>query len=378
MEKDVPVGDIVVDMPISEALVRSKMKMLAEDGLVQPLTIWEQGMRVIDGFHRLEAAKRLGWSTIRCHLVDVSEEKFWSARIDSAKQHAEIEKPRLLAWIRECWKSSPVSGAEEMAETLWRLRKRMPSDICFYPGPLVYPKFHLASDDEEVLQWFNAKAERWQMTAFDVFDAVISEFGGTGARNPDADTINDIAIKRNLSIAEAGRLHSEIGPRPIGNRRRDAPELAVERFVDEGMPSGKFAQFVDAAKDDIHNQEVEAANKERREREAREQCRWDSEKGVLDMCEQVQDSLARRCEALETWISERADVVAATSAGKQIIAEHVKTLSEFSEKAWPHAIPSAQLIALVRLQSAAFQRRFQRLMLPMVAVNSGDFSWEKE
>lgn len=99
-------NELVIDMPLDEANVKTKMESLAANGMIQDVTVWLQDMRIIDGFHRAEAARRLGWPAIRCKVVDCSEAAFWDARIQSARQHHTIEGERLNVWIRECWRSS--------------------------------------------------------------------------------------------------------------------------------------------------------------------------------------------------------------------------------------------------------------------------------
>ena len=76
-------NEIVIDMPVDEQNVTQKMESMKERGIIQPVTLWLQGMRVIDGFHRSVAAQRLGWTEIPCYVVDCSEDAFWDARIQS-------------------------------------------------------------------------------------------------------------------------------------------------------------------------------------------------------------------------------------------------------------------------------------------------------
>ena len=99
-------NEIVIDMPVDEQNVTQKMESMKERGIIQPVTLWLQGMRVIDGFHRTVAAQRLGWDEIPCYVVDCSEDAFWDARIQSARQHHRIENERLNAWMMESWKTT--------------------------------------------------------------------------------------------------------------------------------------------------------------------------------------------------------------------------------------------------------------------------------
>lgn len=99
-------NELVIDLPVDEANVRVKMESLQTSGLIQPVAVWLQDRRIIDGFHRTVAAQRLGWKGIPCYVVDCDEGAFWDARIQSARQHHSIEEDRLQTWIRECWSNS--------------------------------------------------------------------------------------------------------------------------------------------------------------------------------------------------------------------------------------------------------------------------------
>lgn len=99
-------NELVIDMPLDEANVNTKVESMRNNGMIQDVTVWLQDMRIIDGFHRTEAARRLGLPAIRCKVVDCSEAAFWDARIQSARQHHTIEGERLQVWIRECWRNS--------------------------------------------------------------------------------------------------------------------------------------------------------------------------------------------------------------------------------------------------------------------------------
>lgn len=111
-------NELVIDMPVDEGNVKLKMESLQSSGMVQPVTVWLQDLRIIDGFHRTEAAKRLGWSAIPCNVIDCTEEAFWDARIQSAKQHHAVEEARLSAWIAEAWKTTEWAQSP-VDRTIW-------------------------------------------------------------------------------------------------------------------------------------------------------------------------------------------------------------------------------------------------------------------
>lgn len=98
--------EIVIDMPCDPANVKAKKDSIQQVGIIQPITVWIEGLRVIDGFHRVKAAQELGLAEVPSMVIDCGEEAFWDARIQSAKQHHGIEPDRLAQWMYESWKVS--------------------------------------------------------------------------------------------------------------------------------------------------------------------------------------------------------------------------------------------------------------------------------
>ena len=100
-------NELVIDLPVDDAHVQELMTSLQKNGrMVEPVTVWLQGMRIINGFHRTEAAKRLGWESMPCLIQDLTEDEFWDARIIAAKPHKEVEPERMAAWMLESWRNS--------------------------------------------------------------------------------------------------------------------------------------------------------------------------------------------------------------------------------------------------------------------------------
>lgn len=369
MERDVPIHEIVVDMPVSEVLVRSKMRMLQKDGLIQPLAIWQHGMLVIDGFHRLEAAKRLGWKTVRCSIIDVSEEQFWASRIDSAKQHHEVEKPRLLAWIRQCWQASEYAKTVDITETLWRLRKKIGSD--WELSQRSRGKLHLSANDEEVLAWFDDHAARWSMSTLDIFETIMSELSGR-YNLQNAGEINDVAAKLDLPIKQLAVLRQEIGGARIGEGKRDIPLVALERFVGAGMPSGQIHVFAQSVRREQNAQEEQRQRAELERWNQEEQRFRDQIVGIAALADAAQDELSRRCESLLAWMKQRETMLSAAQGGKQIITEHIEAVKLFADRLWP--TPEAAQQALTKLQDNARQKIELESRLTDVLVVHGEGS----
>ena len=98
-------NELVIDLPVDDAHVQELMESLQKNGrMFEPVTVWLQGMRIVNGFHRTEAAKRLGWESMPCLVQDSTEDEFWDARIIAAKPHKEVEPKRLAAWMLESWR----------------------------------------------------------------------------------------------------------------------------------------------------------------------------------------------------------------------------------------------------------------------------------
>lgn len=157
----VNVNDLVIDMPLDEANVAQKMESLKSGGLVQPVTVWLKDFRIIDGFHRTEAAKRLGWTEIDCVVKDCDEETFWDARIQSARQHHCITKQRFLSWMIEAWKASKWANLEfddSVKAELWRVNQEN--------------KLRQGGQGE-LCDWLISKSSAWDIGVFQLYDMLM-------------------------------------------------------------------------------------------------------------------------------------------------------------------------------------------------------------
>lgn len=189
-------NELVIDMPVDEGNVKLKMESLQSSGMVQPVTVWLQDLRIIDGFHRTEAAKRLGWSEISCNVIDCTEDAFWDARIQSAKQHHAIEAQRLEAWMLESWKATewyvPDSENEfnlELAAAVWDSlysQDRRTSDGII--------SVWLDDGCNPLLRWIEDKAQAWGMNRHQLIHLIIDR---TLSR-----TLRDLMFK-GLTFAQA-------------------------------------------------------------------------------------------------------------------------------------------------------------------------------
>lgn len=217
-------SELVIDLPIDEAKVNEYMESLSEHGLIQPITVHLQDNRIIDGFHRVVAAVRLGWLQIDAFVRDCDDEAFWNARIISARQHHKIEDERLVAWIFECWKQTkwyvPVKPDDEgllpraysstnlditLLEKVWtvfRLKSKGVSHNDTRPP--------LTTEDVELREWLESHAKQWGMPVAQAVKAIMDAYGFKSGIAYNDNTYDAYACKYNLEFRQALKLQKEM------------------------------------------------------------------------------------------------------------------------------------------------------------------------
>ena len=311
-------AEIVIDMPVDEVNINQKMDSMRERGIIQPVTLWLQGMRVIDGFHRTVAAQRLGWQEIPCYVVDCSEDAFWDARIQSARQHHKIENERLNAWILESWKTTewytPMNIAPELLEiygsngnderaltlsildTLWTLYKRDGAPRKWVeeeermvgkrnPKPKMFKVTKMDDNsphkvNPQIVEWVESKARRWGIAEDEIIGKIFSFFPRMliDYRHPFesyyAVALDRIANNLGLTFAERQRLVNKIDVSPTTLERNgilyDFDEWAkdqAKKLVDAQSPLSDYVKIKqDAERERLKSEsEQSKANAERRE-----------------------------------------------------------------------------------------------------------------
>ena len=68
------------DIPVIEMFIEYYKRKMGSGQEVPALEVWEdgKGYRIIDGFHRVEAARRLGWTEMAAIVCALGESEFWS------------------------------------------------------------------------------------------------------------------------------------------------------------------------------------------------------------------------------------------------------------------------------------------------------------
>lgn len=201
--------DIVIDMPVSQANVQAKVESIRQVGVIQPVTLWLQDLRVIDGFHRTAAARELGLPTIPAIVVDCSEEAFWDARIQSAKQHHDIANDRLAEWIYQSWRHSEFAESKEVEDFfrfIWNNRLE-----------------DWRALDTPAAEWFAAKVKYWGTMDWRDVARHILRISGVLLDLP-GNSIRDIVP--DLSLEQARVASHAFAPTLSPHRRPSEDEVA--------------------------------------------------------------------------------------------------------------------------------------------------------
>jgi hypothetical protein len=223
----IPVKDLTIDLPVSDANVAQKKASLAQNGMVQPVTVWANGQRIIDGFHRVVAAGLLGWETVPCVVRDCDEEAFWDARIQSARQHADITEERLQEWIVECWKSSkwgqsgPYSYKGKWKDELAPVFMAAFDSLGESVDGGAHPSLMQTPKQKEIHQWLSEKAKQWNLSFAELLNAIASKWvdsrnTATASMGEALKTVRRAGVKDYTAALQAADVIDKARPGQIG------------------------------------------------------------------------------------------------------------------------------------------------------------------
>lgn len=106
--RDIRVDAIVVGKrlrPLSDAMVNEIAESLTRVGQINPVSVFQPNARptLIAGHHRLAAAKRLGWETIKCLIMpsDMTEDDLLLSEIDENLARGELSAAERAIHIAE-------------------------------------------------------------------------------------------------------------------------------------------------------------------------------------------------------------------------------------------------------------------------------------
>ena len=225
-------NELVIDMPVDDSKVQELMESLRRTGhMIEPVSVWLRDMRIINGFHRTEASRRLKWQVIPCLVNDWTEDEFWDARIIAAKPHKAIEPARLAAWMLESWRQTPWCTMNQeydsMLSQIWEvIGKRN----------LGHKTRPLKKEQEPIMAWFSEKARRWGIAEYEIAQRI----RGIPSLDRHAELVQDLDLPldkaRIVALAPDRGYHEEIEEWiQTEVATKDAPQLFRPWLEEKGM-----------------------------------------------------------------------------------------------------------------------------------------------
>ena len=330
--------ELEIDMPISEQNVVQKMESMQNVGMIQPVTVWLSGLRIIDGFHRVEAAKRLKWESVICNVIDCDEEGFWDARIQSARQHVDIEDDRFRMWMVNCWKASKwgqswfQAGKEanlQIVEALWRVDQKVGVDA-----------EKISNATHELAEWLVTKARRWGKSFFELRDFFYDDYlpskrGREIAREALREEYTTLVDFIDTS-KEVGSVRTRLGQ---GRRRSEpTPELVREwKAANTGDGLESYIAKKERAKEQADEEEFRRA---RDEKEAKRRAWLVSPEGQKRLRDDLRREIMRRYDELNEYVHKdavRQRLISMTD-GPELIGAQAHWAMELIAEYWPEAV----------------------------------------
>ena len=131
LDKIVVNPEIVARTKVDEEYLKILMKSLKEDGQLHPITVRplpDGRYEIIDGLHRVEAAKRLGWKDIEANVVSVDdlEAKFLALKANLVRRNLEpVQEGELVYRIMVKHKLTEKQVAERLGVSVEWVSKRL-------------------------------------------------------------------------------------------------------------------------------------------------------------------------------------------------------------------------------------------------------------
>jgi ParB-like partition proteins len=123
--------EIAARVKVDEEYINLLMKSLKEDGQLHPITVRplpDGRYEIIDGLHRVEAAKRLGWRDIEANIVSVDdlEAKFLALKANLVRRNLEpVQEGELVYRIMVKHGLTEKQVAERLGVSLEWVSKRL-------------------------------------------------------------------------------------------------------------------------------------------------------------------------------------------------------------------------------------------------------------
>lgn len=153
----IPVEKLAHDVPVDHRHVETLRKSICTYGHLDPILVWTEGNKIIDGFHRYEALRLEGAKDVLCDLVNLSEEEFFDARITSAVTHEAVTFARIVVWAKESF-------------SLTRWKNKIKPSVAFRVNKDIesLSRTFSSSELEELQLWVSHKAEIWGLPEFQI------------------------------------------------------------------------------------------------------------------------------------------------------------------------------------------------------------------
>ena len=343
----IPVKDLVIDMTVSDAHVAVIKRALLADGCItEPITVWWNGehYRIANGFHRVIAARQLGWETVPCNVLSGTEERFWNARIIAAKLHAEVSDDRLKEWMVECWKASkwgmahpPAHGEEPGIAAVLEAICELGVYECSQDLELrseETPTWDTA-EQQELYRWLKSRGDAWDIHVSQVIHVI---FGAFLRRSEKAHIDSALMIAHETGIRDASEA-LEVARAHISERRMRHVHLedvsAWRQIPPESRPP--LADFIDARRDE----EARAKEAERKATEAgrhkREEAFRQTPEYRIQQQQTVRQILMGKYDTLDAYVDENALTLAEMPVGPDLLAAQAEWALQKIAEMWPGA-----------------------------------------
>lgn len=148
-----PIEKLATDVAVDPMHVRELADSIKVSGPISPVIVREEGLTLIDGFHRVAALKELGFKDVECILTSCDDETFWDLRIMSASLHKAVTFARVIDWIEEVFKFSSLrkhwehGGGRE-----------------YKSAYSIFASYTRGNPPEEVKGWVETKAAKWGLS----------------------------------------------------------------------------------------------------------------------------------------------------------------------------------------------------------------------
>lgn len=207
-------------MPVDELRIVDLLSQIeAVGGIGEPVTVWMHSttgdILVINGFHRAECARRLGYSELKATLIDCDESTFWDMRISATTEHRAVTDDRLHLWMLDAWMLT------EWAKLNPATFARTAYQVYVYIYNQLERPDQLTEQQRSIVEWFNQRAVIWAKSPKEIAKIILDK-SGLLLRYSD---LLDVAAMRNIDYTSYCKavetLSTDTTALTSGIKRRD-------------------------------------------------------------------------------------------------------------------------------------------------------------